>query len=54
MRYLIDTNVCVKYLNGEPIALQRRLQATDLEDIAVCSTEIRPCSIAQQPTTTNH
>ncbi|MBR8841052.1 MAG: type II toxin-antitoxin system VapC family toxin [Stigonema ocellatum SAG 48.90 = DSM 106950] len=37
MRYLIDTNVCVKYLNGEPIALQRRLQATDLENIAVCS-----------------
>ncbi len=37
MKYLLDTNVCVRYLNGEPIRLQRRLQATDLEDIAVCS-----------------
>jgi tRNA(fMet)-specific endonuclease VapC len=37
MKYLLDTNVCVKYLNGEPMALRRRLQSTDLEDIAVCS-----------------
>ncbi len=37
MKYLLDTNVCVKYLNGEPMTLLRRLQATDLEDIAVCS-----------------
>ena len=37
MKYLLDTNVCVKYLNGEPMKLLRRLQATDLEDIAVCS-----------------
>ncbi len=37
MKYLLDTNVCVKYLNSELITLRRRLQATDLEDIAVCS-----------------
>ena len=37
MKYLLDTNVCVRYLNGEPITLLRRLQATDLEDIVVSS-----------------
>ncbi len=37
MKYLIDTNVCVRYLNGESVVLQRRLEAVDLEDIAVCA-----------------
>lgn len=36
MRYLLDTNVCVKYLNGS-VTIRRRLQAVDLEEIAVCS-----------------
>ncbi|MBW4626315.1 MAG: type II toxin-antitoxin system VapC family toxin [Brasilonema octagenarum HA4186-MV1] len=37
MKYLLDTNVCVRYLNGESDILRRRLQRTNLEDIAVCS-----------------
>lgn len=37
MKYLLDTNVCVRYLNGESEVLRRRLQSTNLEDIAVCS-----------------
>jgi tRNA(fMet)-specific endonuclease VapC len=37
MKYLLDTNVCVRYLNGESEVLKRRLQTTNLEDIAVCS-----------------
>jgi tRNA(fMet)-specific endonuclease VapC len=37
MKYLLDTNVCVRYLNGESDLLRRRLQKTNLEDIAVCS-----------------
>ena len=37
MRYLLDTNVCVRYLNGESVAIWRRLQAVDLEEVAVCS-----------------
>lgn len=37
MRYLLDTNVCVRYLNAESVAIRRRLQAVDLEEIAVCS-----------------
>jgi tRNA(fMet)-specific endonuclease VapC len=37
MKYLLDTNVCVRYLNGESEILNRRLQAKNLEDIVVCS-----------------
>ena len=37
MRYLLDTNVCVRYLNGESVAIRRRLQAVNLEEVAVCS-----------------
>lgn len=37
MRYLLDTNVCIRYLNGEAVALQRRFQSVDLQEIAVCS-----------------
>ncbi len=37
MKYLLDTNVCIRYLNGESVALRRRLQSEDVEEIAVCS-----------------
>lgn len=37
MRYLLDTNVCVVYLNGESMTVRQRLQAMDLEEVAVCS-----------------
>jgi tRNA(fMet)-specific endonuclease VapC len=37
MKYLLDTNVCVRYLNGESEVLRRRLQRTNLKDIAICS-----------------
>ncbi|NEP19804.1 MAG: type II toxin-antitoxin system VapC family toxin, partial [Leptolyngbya sp. SIO4C1] len=33
MRYLLDTNVCVVYLNGRSAAVRDRL----LEEMAVCS-----------------
>jgi tRNA(fMet)-specific endonuclease VapC len=35
--YLLDTNVCVRYLNGRSLAIRERLQATDVEDVVVCS-----------------
>jgi tRNA(fMet)-specific endonuclease VapC len=35
--YLLDTNVCVRYLNGRSLSVRERLQATDVEDVAVCS-----------------
>ena len=34
---MLDTNVCIMYLNGESVALQRRFQFIDLQEIAVCS-----------------
>lgn len=37
MRYLLDTNVCVVYLNGRSSSLRDRLLATPTEDIVVCS-----------------
>jgi len=37
MRYLLDTNVCVVYLNGRASSLRDRLLATPTEDIVVCS-----------------
>jgi tRNA(fMet)-specific endonuclease VapC len=37
MIYLLDTNVCARYLNGKSLAIRQRLQSTNLADIAVCS-----------------
>lgn len=37
MIYLLDTNVCVRYLNGRSVAIRERLRATNAADIAVCS-----------------
>ena len=37
MRYLLDTNVCVVYLNGRSPSVRDRLLATPAEEIAVCS-----------------
>lgn len=37
MRYLLDTNVCVMYLNGRSLAVRDRLLATPLEEMVVCS-----------------
>ncbi|MDG4554105.1 MAG: type II toxin-antitoxin system VapC family toxin [Candidatus Competibacter sp.] len=37
MKYLLDTNVCVRYLAGRSLALRARLEATPPEELAVCS-----------------
>lgn len=37
MIYLLDTNTCIRYLNGRAISVLRRLQALPPEDVAVCS-----------------
>ncbi len=37
MRYLLDTNVCVMYLNGRSNLVRDRLLSTSSEEIAVCS-----------------
>ena len=37
MRYLLDTNVCVMYLNGRSSSVRDRLLATPAEEMAVCS-----------------
>jgi len=37
VRYLLDTNVCARYLNGKSPAVRQHLRTTNREDIAVCS-----------------
>jgi tRNA(fMet)-specific endonuclease VapC len=37
MRYLLDTIVCVMYLNGRSTSVRDRLHSIDLEEMAVCS-----------------
>ena len=37
MIYLLDTNVCIRYLNGRSLSIRERLQTTDVKDIVVCS-----------------
>ncbi|MEM9157013.1 MAG: type II toxin-antitoxin system VapC family toxin [Cyanobacteria bacterium P01_F01_bin.33] len=37
MRYLLDTNVCVVYLNGRSQSVRDRLLAIPIEEITVCS-----------------
>ncbi len=37
MFYLLDTNVCIRLLNGTSAAVQQRLKATRQGDVVVCS-----------------
>jgi tRNA(fMet)-specific endonuclease VapC len=37
MRYLLDTNVCVMYLNGRSSSVRDRLLSTPNEEMVVCS-----------------
>ncbi|BAY21813.1 virulence-associated protein VapC [Calothrix sp. NIES-2100] len=37
MKYLLDTNVCIKYLNEDSMIRQKLVENIDLEAIAVCS-----------------
>jgi tRNA(fMet)-specific endonuclease VapC len=37
VKYLLDTNVCARYLNGRSVTIRERLQSTNITDIGVCS-----------------
>ncbi len=37
MRYLLDTNVCVMYLNGRSVLVRDHLRSVSTEEMAVCS-----------------
>ncbi len=37
MRYLLDTNTCIKYLNGTSESIKKQLEAKQREDILLCS-----------------
>lgn len=35
--YLLDTNVCIRYLNGRSPAVKKKLEATNASDVYVCA-----------------
>lgn len=37
MRYLLDTNVCIRYLNGQADGVRQQLLLKDPDEIIVCS-----------------
>ena len=37
MTYLLDTNVCIRYLNGQSVEVRSRMEAVEPKDIALCS-----------------
>ena len=37
MKYLLDTNTCIRFLNGRAQTVLEKLAATDDRDVAVCS-----------------
>jgi len=37
MKYLLDTNACIRYLTGRSQALRQRLDAAGEDEIALCS-----------------
>jgi len=37
LKYLLDTNTCIKYLNGTSISIRKHIERNQPEDIAVCS-----------------
>ena len=37
MTYLLDTNACIRYLNGRSQQVRNRLESAAPEDVALCS-----------------
>jgi tRNA(fMet)-specific endonuclease VapC len=37
MKYLLDTNVCIKFLNGRSIALKQTINDKNPDDLVLCS-----------------
>lgn len=37
MRYLLDTNTCIRYLNGRSESIRQHIESTSPQDILICS-----------------
>jgi tRNA(fMet)-specific endonuclease VapC len=37
LKYLLDSDVCIRYLNGRSSSIRQRLQQIDTDKIALCS-----------------
>lgn len=55
MKYLLDTNVCVDYLNGRYPAVTKAIQTSSPDDLVVSSVavaELRIRGTEERPTST--
>ncbi len=51
MSWLLDTNACIRYLNGRSLTLKRRIDSTNEAEISVCSiVKAELCFGAQRST----
>lgn len=56
MSYLLDTNVCIRYLNGQSDTIKTRLEQIDPSEVALCSivkAELRFGATKSKPSTSN-
>ncbi len=37
MRYLLDTNTCIRYLNGRSASIRKQVESKDPQEIVVCA-----------------
>ncbi len=37
MKYLLDTNVCIRYLNGRSVNVRDKIKLLNPDDIVLCS-----------------
>jgi len=37
VKYLLDTNVCIRYLNGQSPGVRKQLESVEPDDLALCS-----------------
>ncbi len=37
MKYLLDTNVCIRYLNGRSEGIKKKLEVINPRDVTLCS-----------------
>ena len=50
MKYLLDTNCCIRFLNGRSSSIKHHLAAVQAEDIVLCGVvkaELRPLLVHQ-------
>lgn len=37
MKYLLDTNVCIRFLNGKSVSIKNKIESIDITSLFICS-----------------